>query len=64
MPEVIAVHATSLDDPGQFHPQMVTYAMRGYEWDTMDPALRKFERMPAKAGERVDYALRRSRQPR
>ena len=25
MPELIAVNATSLDDPGQFNPQVVTY---------------------------------------
>ena len=46
MPEVIAVHAASLDDPGQFNPQMVTYSVRGHVWDAMDTALRKFERMP------------------
>ena len=36
MPELIAVHATSLDDPGQFNPQVVTYSIRGHAWDTMD----------------------------
>jgi hypothetical protein len=46
MPDFIAVNAASLDDPGQFKPQVVTYAIRGHEWDTMDPALKKFERMP------------------
>ncbi|MEO8040439.1 MAG: GFA family protein [Betaproteobacteria bacterium] len=45
MPELIAVHATSLDDPGQFNPQVVTYCIRGHEWDTMDPSLRMFDRM-------------------
>jgi hypothetical protein len=45
MPELIAVNATSLDDPGQFNPRVVTYAIRGHAWDTIDPALRKFERM-------------------
>lgn len=46
MPELIAVHAASLDDPGQFNPQMVAYAVRGHGWDRVDPALRVFERMP------------------
>jgi hypothetical protein len=47
MPELIAVHAASLDDPSQFNPQMVTYSIGGHAWDTMDPSLQKFERMPA-----------------
>jgi hypothetical protein len=45
-PNMIAIHATSLDDPGQFAPQLVTYTVRGHAWDTIDPALAKFERMP------------------
>ena len=45
MPELIAVHATSLDDPGQFNPKVVTYTTRGYAWDTIDSSLQKFERM-------------------
>lgn len=46
MPDLIAVHAASLDDPSRFHPQTVTYRIRGEAWDTVDPALRAFERMP------------------
>ena len=46
MPDLIAVHAASLDDPSQFNPRMVTYSIRGHAWDTVDPALQKFERMP------------------
>ncbi|KQU66980.1 aldehyde-activating protein [Aminobacter sp. DSM 101952] len=46
MPDVIAIHAASLDDPGQFNPQAVTYTIRGHVWDTVDPALLQFERMP------------------
>jgi hypothetical protein len=46
MPELIAVHAASLDDPGDFEPQVVTYTIGGHAWDTMDPALQVFERMP------------------
>ena len=44
--DVITVHAASLDDPGRFNPQAVTYGIRGYEWDRLDPALPKFDRMP------------------
>lgn len=45
-PDFFTVHAASLDDPGRFKPQAVTYAVRGYEWDTLDPALTRFEKMP------------------
>ncbi|WP_414471367.1 GFA family protein [Microvirga sp. M2] len=47
MPDLIAVHAASLDDPGQFEPKAVTYTVRGHAWDSLDPALQKFQRMPA-----------------
>lgn len=46
MPDLIAVHASSLDEPGRFNPLMVTYTVRGSAWDTIDPSLRRFERMP------------------
>ena len=46
MPELLAVHATSLDEPSLFMPQMVTYTIRGHTWDTIDPALASFQRMP------------------
>jgi hypothetical protein len=45
MPDLIAFHATSLDDPGQFNPQALTYAIRGHAWDRVDPSLLHFERM-------------------
>lgn len=45
MPDLIAVHATSLDDPGQFNPEALTYAIRGHRWDAIDPSVQKFERM-------------------
>jgi hypothetical protein len=45
-PELFTIHAASLDDPGRYKPQMVTYAVRGHSWDRVDPALRKFEKMP------------------
>lgn len=46
MPDVIAVHAATLDDPGRFKPEVVTYGVRGHVWDTLDPALHVFEKMP------------------
>lgn len=46
MPQVFTVHAASLDDPGRYQPQMVTYAMRGHAWDCVDPALQRFDKMP------------------
>ncbi|WP_029010991.1 GFA family protein [Azospirillum halopraeferens] len=45
MPDLIAVHAASLDDPGRFEPRVVTYAVRGHGWDTLDRSLRIVERM-------------------
>lgn len=46
MPDLIAVHAASLDEPGRFTPQVLTYSLRGLAWDVMDPALKTFEKMP------------------
>lgn len=46
MPGLFTVHAASLDDPGRYTPQVVTYAMRGHAWDHLDPALPKFDAMP------------------
>lgn len=46
MPDLFTIHAASLDDPGRYHPQMVTYAVRGHAWDRGDQALPKFEKMP------------------
>ena len=46
MPDFFTVHAASLDDPSRFKPQTVMYGVRGYAWDSIDPALPKFDRMP------------------
>ena len=46
MPDIFTVHATSLDEPGRFAPQAVTYTVRGHSWDTLDPALAQFAKMP------------------
>jgi len=46
MPDLFTVHAASLDDPGRFTPQAVTYGLHGHPWDHIDPALPNFEKMP------------------
>ncbi len=46
MPDLIAVHAASLDEPARFAPQVVTYNVRGLPWDTLDTSLKVFARMP------------------
>jgi hypothetical protein len=46
MPELIAVPAASLDEPGRFAPQALTYSARGLAWDRIEPSLQAFERMP------------------
>jgi hypothetical protein len=45
-PELFTVHAASLDEPNRYKPQAVTYTVRGYAWDHLDPALPKFDKMP------------------
>ena len=50
MPDLFVVHAASLDDPSRFKPQKVMYRVSGHAWDHLDPALRKFDRMPPAAG--------------
>ena len=46
MPDVFTVHAASLDDPGRYKPQAVTYVVRGHAWDPLDPAVPKFDKLP------------------
>jgi hypothetical protein len=46
MPQFFSVRAASLDDPSRYKPQMVTYRVRGYTWDKVDPALQRFDKMP------------------
>lgn len=45
-PDIVAIHAASLDDPGRFNPQVITYAIRSLPWDAYDPALPTFDRLP------------------
>ena len=47
MPDVFTVHAASLDDPGRYKPQIVTYGVRGHAWlIAYDSAIPKFDKMP------------------
>ena len=46
MPGIFTIRAASLDGPARYQPQAITYAMRAYDWDQLDPGLTKFERMP------------------
>jgi hypothetical protein len=46
-PELFTIHAASLDDATRFKPQAVTYRMRGHDWDTLDPAVPQFDKMPS-----------------
>jgi len=45
-PGVFTIRAGSLDDPGRYGPQAVTYASRGHVWDFLDPDLPKYAAMP------------------
>jgi len=46
MPDLFTIAAASLDEPARFQPQAVTYRARGHDWDTLDPKLASFEKMP------------------
>jgi hypothetical protein len=46
MPQAFFLRPASLDNPAQFTPQMVVYTARGHAWDTLDPALPRFDLMP------------------
>lgn len=46
MPQFFSVRAASLDNPSRYQPQMVTYTVRGYEWDKVDQSLQRFDKMP------------------
>lgn len=40
------LHASSLDNPEQFQPQMVIYTSSAASWDKADPELPQFPKMP------------------
>lgn len=46
MPDLLIVHAASLDDPARYNPQLVTYRSSGHVWDQVDPTLPAFDKMP------------------
>ncbi|MDQ0468568.1 GFA family protein [Labrys wisconsinensis] len=46
MPDLLSVHAASLDSPELFHPSVVTYHARALDWDAVDPGLTKVQKMP------------------
>jgi hypothetical protein len=46
MPQFLTIRAASLDDPGRYRPQVVTYTASGHAWDKLDPALPAFTKMP------------------
>lgn len=46
MPDFFTITAASLDEPGRFQPQAVTYHGRALAWDHLDPALPTFDKMP------------------
>lgn len=46
MPDFFTVHAGTLDDPGRYRPQFVTYTIRALDWDPIDPGAQRFEKMP------------------
>ncbi|KRG47852.1 aldehyde-activating protein [Stenotrophomonas panacihumi] len=46
MPDLIAVHAGSLDMPERFAPQVLTYHAAAPSWDAQSASLTVFEHMP------------------
>lgn len=48
-PGLFAVRAASLDDPSLYQPKFVAYHSRAQAWDHLDPALPRFDTMPASA---------------
>jgi hypothetical protein len=46
MPSLIFIRASSLEDLEVFKPQMIVYASRGASWDSFEPSLPRFEKMP------------------
>ena len=51
-PDVVALTAGSLDDPGRFEPTVAIYTGSGHAWDHLDPGLRTFPGMPPAAAAR------------
>ena len=47
MPDLFVIAVGSLDEPGRYQPQLVTWAAAAQPWDHVDPALPSFQRMPS-----------------
>lgn len=47
VPHIVALRATSLDDPSWFNSQMDVWTCDAQPWDQMNPALPKFEKYPS-----------------
>lgn len=45
-PEIVAIRTASLDDPSWFNPQVDVWTSDAHPWDSMNPALPKFEKYP------------------
>ena len=45
-PDIIAIHAGSLDAPPRFRPTLINYGSRGLGWDWHNPDLNVLEKGP------------------
>lgn len=43
---IVAVRVAILDDPSRFAPGFVSYANSALDWDSIDPTLTSFAKMP------------------
>jgi hypothetical protein len=46
IPHLVAIRTASLDDPSGFNPQVEVWTCDAQPWDTLNPALPKFEKYP------------------
>ena len=46
VPDLVAIRAASLDDPGWFNPQAEVWTSDAQPWDHINPALPQFEKYP------------------
>ena len=46
VPDLLAIRAGSLDNPGLYQPQMDIYVASAQPWDVMNPELPKFQHLP------------------
>jgi hypothetical protein len=45
-PDIVTIRAGSLDDPSRFRPRLDIYTASAQPWDSMNPELPKFPKMP------------------